>query len=139
MAYPINIAIKMNWTYIRTPFAATPSEPAYLRSWKLYTIPTMDEAVFDTNSEAPFQQARAMLFISSFVRTILSRLLLGRIKYINGIIPPTTWHRPVAIAAPATPHFNTPTSSASSTMFVRPATTVVTRPRCGFSAVIKNP
>ena len=67
-----------------------------------------------------------------------SRLLLGRRKYTSGSTPPTHWLRPVAMAAPATPHLNTAMNRASSTMLVRPAATVTFRPSLGFSAAMKK-
>ena len=45
---------------------------------------------------------------------------------------------PVASAAPATPHCNTATNSASNTAFVQPAAIVTARPILGFSAAAKK-
>ena len=54
------------------------------------------------------------------------------------MMPPTTWLRKVAMAAPSTPQWRLPTSTTSSTMLVRPAATVKAKPRWGFSAVTKK-
>ena len=45
---------------------------------------------------------------------------------------------PVAMAAPATPQWNTAMNSASSTMLVTPAATVIHRPSLGFSAAMRK-
>ena len=128
----------MNCTYIRTPYADTPSSPTYFRSWKLYMMLTMEADILLISSEEPFAQACSMGLISSLVFVRRSKLVLGRIKYISGRMPPTHWLIPVARAAPATPHRNRPTKNASSAIFVIPADTVAASPSCGFSAAIKK-
>ena len=134
----MNTAAKMNTTYISTPKAATPFCPASRSSWKLYSMPTTEAVTLLTSSDAPLPLACKIGRSSSFVFVSCSRLLLGRRKYTSGSTPPTIWLMPVAMAAPATPQWNTAMNRASSAMLVTPAATVKAKPRWGFSAVTKK-
>ena len=53
-------------------------------------------------------------------------------------MPPTHWLMPVARAAPATLHRNTPTKRASRNILVTPALMVARRPSFGRSAAIRK-
>ena len=99
---------------------------------------TSDEEMLLISSDEPLPQAARIGRIRRRVGDRRSRLVLGCRKYTSGSTPPTHWLRPVASAAPATPHLNTAMNRASSTMLVTPAATVTFRPSLGFSAAMKK-
>ena len=107
-------------------------------SWALYIILTIDIEIFDISSDEPFAHDFKTAFMSKRVFPSLKRLLFGQKKYITGTTPPTTWLAAVAAAAPAIPHLNSATKSASQTIFIIPDTTVITSPSWGFSAATKK-
>ena len=55
------------FTYINTLYAATPSSPENLISWKLKSMATIEEEVLERSSENPFEALRFISFQSSFV------------------------------------------------------------------------
>ena len=99
---------------------------------------TTDMEILDISSEEPLTQAFSRAGPLKLVLVRPRALVLGRLKYSSGRIPPTTWLRAVAMAAPSRPHRNTATNRASSAMLVMPAATVTARPSWGFSAVTKK-
>lgn len=99
---------------------------------------TSDEEMLLISSDEPLPQAARIGRTRRRVGDRRSRLVLGCRKYTSGSTPPTHWLRPVASAAPATPHLNTAMNRASSTMLVTPAATVTFRPSLGFSAAMKK-
>ena len=68
------------FTYINTPYAATPSSPAYFISWILYSMPTTDMEILDISSEEPLAQAFSNARPSNFVLVSRSSLVWGRPK-----------------------------------------------------------
>ena len=134
----MSIATKMNCTYISTPYVATPSSPRKRISCALYSIPISEPEMLLISSDEPLAHDRSSGCTSNSVQRRRRGLLLLNRKYISGTTPPTVWLMPVAIAAPAMPQRNTPTNSASSTMFVTPAASVISKPNFGRSAAIRN-
>ena len=76
----MNAARNIMFTYINTPYAATPSSPAYFISWILYSMPTTDMEILDISSEEPLAQAFSSAEPSNLVRVSRRRLVLGRPK-----------------------------------------------------------
>ena len=71
------------------PYAATPVSPAILMSWKLYSMLTMDMAIFVTSSETPFDMAFDNARPSKTGFTIRRGVLFRNRKNTNGVNPPT--------------------------------------------------
>ena len=134
-ANPIKIAWNIMLTYISTPYAATPSAPAYFISCILYSMLTIDMETLLINSDEPFVQVLSSTLPSNLNFTRRRRLSFLRAKYTSGTTPPINSLIAVAAAAPVTPSGITPTSRASRIMFATPDATVTYRPSLGFSAV----
>ena len=98
----------------------------------------MEPDILVISSDAPLVHVLMIIPASMRHSERRRRLLFGLAKYISGSIPPTHWLIPVAAAAPVTPHLNTPTNTASSTILVIPAASVAISPSFGFSAVVRN-
>ena len=86
--YPIKMAMKINCTYMMTPYAATPFSSRYFNNCVLNNMDTREEEILLINSDAPLEAARSIGESSSFVRTICNKDVFFLAKYRIGKKPP---------------------------------------------------